>query len=204
MRYELERTLRRLVVGAALAAVGCAGCHSNASTRDAAIMGGSGGGGSSGSDFVPLRVGGALERICNTEPDGISLPITALSCSIVANAGHVRANLETTAGTQLLGVLFDGMDPGQKSTAADDATDVFLRDACPARAKDSPEPCAVELVELVRGDPIVTGGEVEPGSSLMLRVSCPESLTNDVGDWVTTTRQSPQRFEISVANCAAY
>jgi len=167
-------------------------------------MGGSSAGGSNGSEFTVLEVGGELARTCNAAPEGVQLPITEVSCSIVGNADRVRANLKTNLGNPLLAVLFDGMDPGVKSTADEGATDVILQDVCPARAKDSPEPCTVELVNLTRGGNPATGGAVEPGSSLTFRVSCPETLTDDTGDAVGTTRQSPQRFEIQATNCTAH
>jgi hypothetical protein len=197
--------IRQLFLGAALAATGCAGCQPTTSTGGAAATGGSGAsGGSSGSDYTALEVGGELARTCNAQPDGIRLPITAVSCTIVANGGRVRANLDTNLGNPLLAVTFDGMEPGQKSTADQGATAVILQDVCPARAKGSPEPCTVELVNLTRGDEPATGGAIEPGSSLTFRVSCPESLIDDAGDAVGITHQSPQRFQIQASPCAAH
>jgi hypothetical protein len=167
-------------------------------------MGGSSAGGSNGSEFTVVEVGGELARACNAAPEGVQLPITEVSCSIVGNAGRVRANLETRLGNPLLAVLFDDMEPGVKSTADEGATDVILQDVCPARAKDSPDPCTVELVEIVRGDEPASGGAVEAGSSLNFRVACPEALTDNSGDAIGTTRQSPQRFQIQAGNCTAY
>ena len=200
-----HRVIRQFILGAALAAAGCAGCQSSTATGGAAATGGSSAaGGSSGSGFTLLEVGGELTRTCNAQPDGIRLPITAVSCAIVANGGHVRANLDTKLGNPLMAITFDGMEPGSKSTADEGVTDVILQDACPARAKDSPEPCSVELVDLTRGNRPATGGAIEAGSSLSLRVSCPESLTDDVGDAVGTTQQSPKRFEVQATRCTAY
>lgn len=120
------------------------------------------------------------------------------------NGGRVRANLETNLGNPLLAVTFDGMQPGLKSTAGDGATDVILQNACPARAKGSPEPCAVELTAIQRGDVRAAEGMIEPGSSFSFRVSCPESLTDDAGDAIGTTRQTPTHFGIAASPCNAF
>jgi hypothetical protein len=196
---ECERVRRRLVLGALFAVL--AACRANSSARDG---GENGSPDSTTNDFVRAGVGFSFERVCTAEADGARLAVTAVSCTILSPERRLRANLATESGNPLLAVTYDGLEPGEQSTAGAALTDVLLLGVCPASAKGSPEPCNVELVESKRAAQPATGGAVETGSSVTLRVACPSSLAYDGGDNPGMTEQSPTRFEIQAENCTAF
>jgi len=200
---ESGRVRRRFVLGALVVLVASlpVACRANSTARD----GGDDGSTDAGSDdFVLAGVGASFERTCSAEALGTRLGVTAVTCAILSPERRVRVNLATESKNPLLAVTYDGLEPGRQSTAGAALTDVLLLGVCPASAKASPEPCSVELVELKRATAPVTGGAVETGSSVTLRVACPPSLSNDDGDNPGTTEQSPRHFELRAENCAAY
>ncbi len=194
-----ERVRRRFVFGALVGALAVA-CRGNSTARD----GGDDGSPDSSSDFVRAGVGTSFERVCSAEAQGTRLAVTAVTCTILTPERRLRANLATASGNPLLAVTYDGLEPGEQSTAGAAQTDVLLLGVCPARAKDSPAPCSVELVELKRAAEAASDGGVETGSSVTLRVACPSSLANGIGDNPGMTDQSPTRFEIRAENCTVF
>jgi hypothetical protein len=197
---ESARVRRGLFLGA-LVALLTLGCRGNSAARDGGDDGSTDG---SGDDAVLAGVGSSFERTCSAEARGTRLAVTAVTCAILSPERRLRANLATESNNPLLAVTYDGLEPGQQSTAGAALTDVLLLGVCPASAKASPEPCSVELVELKRAATPATAGAVETGSLVTLRVACPSSLANDDGDNPGTTEQSPKRFEIRAENCVAY
>ena len=196
---DSDRMRRRFVLGALVALLTLA-CRANGSARD----GGDDGPADSGDDFVLAGVGSSFERTCSAESRGARLAVTAVTCTILSPERRLRVNLATESGNPLLAVTYDGLEPGRQATAVAALTDVLLLGVCPASAKASAEPCSVELVELKRAGTPATGGAVESGSLVTLRVACPSSLSNDDGDNPGTTEQSPKHFELRAENCVAY
>jgi|SRR5882672_3560669 len=207
----LETTSFAILLG--LSVLGASACHSSRAagedknTDSASAGAGNAGAGNAGpgsDEFVSVDVGFSFERSCSTSPAAAMFPTTGVSCTILGDAARVRVNLTTSGDSPLLAVSFDGLEPGLKNTADATTTDVVLQGKCPARARGSSEQCTVELVSLKRAATPAPAGAVEPGSALDLRVSCPSTLDNNQGDAVSSTRQVPQRFDISAKDCVVY
>lgn len=198
--FERDGVRRRIVRGALFALLAGA-CRGNTAAHD----GGETGSPDTGTDhFVRAGVGFSFERVCSAEAEGARLAVTGVTCAILSPERRLRANLATESGNPLLAVTYDGLEPGEQSTNGAALTDVLLLGVCPAAAKGSPEPCRVELVELKRAATPATGGAVETGSSVTLRVGCPSSLAYQGDDNPGTTEQSPTRFEVQAENCTVF
>ena len=63
--------------------------------------------------------------------------------------------------------------------------------------------CQVELVHLERSDEVWSGpAGYDDASSLTLRVSCPEELIGDFGDFTAPMWQTPTHLEFHAERCA--
>jgi hypothetical protein len=151
-----------------------------------------------------ITVGSAFTRKCSAYPDGTTLLVKQMRCKLSGSESLFVIGYWDEQQGPLFTVGFESLQLGTRLTGTTTGDHVNLYSACAARATvGSPEPCEVELVELVRGTKPAYG-EVETGSMVHLRIACPPTLMFWGSDYEWETTQTPQRWEVKISDCVVY
>lgn len=159
---------------------------------------------------VEVKEGSKIKRSCESNADA-GFTVSRTDCIFNYSGDHgdpltlVEATIEGEGGVFIY-IRYEGQEPGSVRVDGSDDNKVRWYGECRAESEHSREPCVLELLELVRGSEEFEINEYhnsyfEPGSSLRVRMSCPEEMLGLYGDYYERVQQSPQVIEFEATDC---
>jgi hypothetical protein len=145
--------------------------------------------------------GATLVREC---PQRYEFVISSVLCTIWSNStvGFTVMSPVGTVDDVVLEVSVNSAQLGSYETqaASNSPADVTARGTCPGSSVYTTSPCVVDILEL-EYEPNGALGQVQGNSRARVRVSCPETLEYNGGDYLSNTKQTPSQFELDVTGC---